>query len=702
MTSRETAHPSVTVIIRAGERRRAVVPTLRSIAAAEGRLEVLVVVPASGEDELRRIVAAAGFAPQIVLEGLDGDLAAALEVTESDILAIVDAGDLVGSSWLAVGGRMAAERDALFHPASVLVFGRHTDWWRQPETVHAPLLPIAATWAAPVLARRSTMTRLITAAAGRRLEHVAADHDRPHAIVPLTTAFVRAWGVTPPWEVPVGELLPPDVPLRTPSPDIAVPRRKEYEVPGGLRQVLRIARTTLRPWRDGLRAASRRRRGLAGYPATLLADWRGANEIEPLVPFPRAEFNVWHRGRPAHGSDEEQHWVAAYQRLVGALPSTIDYLYFAPWIRMGGGDVVIAAYVNAVRRLDPTASVVVITTEPVESTRLGWLDPGVTVVELRDVVDLAHHRTAMVERVLPQLISQFRPRTLHAFNSTVGFDIVEQFGETLGEWTNLFLTSFAIDRDSEGERLSVMFLRRPGFLDPVSGVLVDSKRYVDTMVSEFGFDRGKFAIQNHVIELAGDDRPMTESYDEHRPLKLLWAGRFDLPKRLDVLAAIAEAVRAEALPVEITFYGSEVMGHPGLEEILHRLAVAGAVRRPPYPGFESLPLHDFDAYIMTSEWEGVPHTVLESMAAGIPVVAPLVGGVGEVLNESTGYPVPLFDDVRAYLHALRTLIEDPAAGRARAQEARSLVEREFSLARFESNLRSLPGYLRRMGESEEG
>ncbi len=304
----------------------------------------------------------------------------------------------------------------------------------------------------------------------------------------------------------------------------------------------------------------------------------------------------------------------------------------------------------------------------------------------------------MVERVLPQLIAQYRPATIHAFNSTVAFDIVERFGISLSESAGLFLSSFAIDRDAEGERLSVMFLRRPGFLDPVSRVIVDSRHYVDSMVHEFGYAREKFAIQGHVIDLPFRKRELPKQFDHDRPLRILWAGRFDLPKRLDVLAAIAEAARREALPVEFAFYGGEVMGHPGLAEVLGRLEKAGAVRHPPYSGFSSLPHEAFDVYLMTSEWEGVPHTVLEAMAAGLPVIAPLVGGVGEVLDAETGYPVARFDDVSGYLAALRDVISDPTATRDRASRARELIDQDFSKARFERTLAELPGYLRRRAE----
>ncbi len=379
MTTPEPIGLKVAVIVLAGERRRAVVPTLRSVAAAEQgvRLETVVVVPPGHAPELRTIVSAAALDAMVVVDEEGDALAAGLEATSAGIVAVLEAGDLVGLSWIEAGATEAAERDMLLHPDAVLVFGRHIGWWRQPATGDRPLLPIALTWASPLIARRTRLDQLAAVAAGGPWTRVLAGPDHPHGTVKETTAFVRAWETTPPWEVPIGCLLPKDAALRDPSraavaPELSIPRA----LPRGVDLAVRASRAVARPWLEAMRAVLRRRRGIAGYPGFVIKDWRHANALEPLVPFPRGEFNVRQRTRPADGTKEERAWVDAYYRLVAALPQRIDYLYFVPWIRMGGGDSVATEYVNAVRRLDPEASVVLLTTEPLASTRLDRLDPG--------------------------------------------------------------------------------------------------------------------------------------------------------------------------------------------------------------------------------------------------------------------------------------------------------------------------------------
>jgi glycosyltransferase involved in cell wall biosynthesis len=51
-----------------------------------------------------------------------------------------------------------------------------------------------------------------------------------------------------------------------------------------------------------------------------------------------------------------------------------------------------------------------------------------------------------------------------------------------------------------------------------------------------------------------------------------------------------------------------------------------------------------DAFVLSSAWEGMPNTVMEAMASGVPVVSTNAGGVQELLDQGVcGYIVPVRD-----------------------------------------------------------
>jgi glycosyltransferase involved in cell wall biosynthesis len=82
-----------------------------------------------------------------------------------------------------------------------------------------------------------------------------------------------------------------------------------------------------------------------------------------------------------------------------------------------------------------------------------------------------------------------------------------------------------------------------------------------------------------------------------------------------------------------------------------------------------------DATILSSSWENFPHSIVESLAAGTPVIATNVGGVGEVVDDGeNGLLVPAGDG-DALAAAVRQFFDDPSlADRLRANAVPS-VER---------------------------
>jgi glycosyltransferase involved in cell wall biosynthesis len=98
-----------------------------------------------------------------------------------------------------------------------------------------------------------------------------------------------------------------------------------------------------------------------------------------------------------------------------------------------------------------------------------------------------------------------------------------------------------------------------------------------------------------------------------------------------------------------------------------------------------------DAVALPSNWEGVPVSLMEALAHGVPVAASDVGGVAELVGDGCGLLVPegdqaaLVDAIRRLLHSAQLREDVSRAGRAR-------VEREFAVERVVTQLRDLFGF----------
>lgn len=95
-----------------------------------------------------------------------------------------------------------------------------------------------------------------------------------------------------------------------------------------------------------------------------------------------------------------------------------------------------------------------------------------------------------------------------------------------------------------------------------------------------------------------------------------------------------------------------------------------------------------DALVMPSNWEGLPLTALEALAAGTPVVATAVRGIRELMTHDENCLVVPAGDARALAEALNSVLSDPvlrdkltAAGRqlASAYSEEAMVTRFLEL-----------------------
>jgi glycosyltransferase involved in cell wall biosynthesis len=159
---------------------------------------------------------------------------------------------------------------------------------------------------------------------------------------------------------------------------------------------------------------------------------------------------------------------------------------------------------------------------------------------------------------------------------------------------------------------------------------------------------------------------------------LVFAGRLALPKSLEVGI---EAAKRAGVALVIAGDGPE----------RERLEALGYARfLGPLPRAQVLELFRAgDASLLSSSWENFPHSVVESLAAGTPVISTAVGGVPEVVHDGeNGLLVPPRDPA-ALAAALRAVLEDNALRdrlAANAQSSVAAISRDAIYGRLEELL----------------
>lgn len=99
--------------------------------------------------------------------------------------------------------------------------------------------------------------------------------------------------------------------------------------------------------------------------------------------------------------------------------------------------------------------------------------------------------------------------------------------------------------------------------------------------------------------------------------------------------------------------------------------------------------HACDIFCLPTYGDCLPMVLSEAGAAGLPLVATKVGGIGEIVREGeTGFLIPIGDRA-ALTSALRTLVENPTLRLSQGAQAAVLVQREFDAERNTERLLTL-------------
>jgi glycosyltransferase involved in cell wall biosynthesis/serine acetyltransferase len=240
--------------------------------------------------------------------------------------------------------------------------------------------------------------------------------------------------------------------------------------------------------------------------------------------------------------------------------------------------------------------------------------------------------------------------------------------------------------------------RRRNFLRHIQSlstfVIANSQAVRDFLVHEDGFDPSlirvvrngvdfeKFANAVRVREKLFPDLPR-----EAKLIAVVANMNVATKGHLDLIHAAAEVCRD--YPETIFLLIGDGAERPRIESMAGELGLRHSVRFLGRRNDVPLVLACCDLSVLASWAEGLPNSVLEAMAAGLPVVATRVGGTPEIIeDEVSGLLVPPRNS-HALAQAILRLLRDPNLAQALARAARERAQLQFSFERLLSELDNL-------------
>jgi glycosyltransferase involved in cell wall biosynthesis len=198
-----------------------------------------------------------------------------------------------------------------------------------------------------------------------------------------------------------------------------------------------------------------------------------------------------------------------------------------------------------------------------------------------------------------------------------------------------------------------------------------------------------------VLNGMADLPPSSRASPEREPTRLIMVARYEAQKDHRTLIRALASIADRPWSLEL------VGGGPAESELRSLIESHGLSDRVEVHGLcgdVAERLAESQAFVLISNWEGLPLSILEAMRAGLPVVASDVGGVCEAVVEGeTGYLVPR-GDAGALTERLTALLEDPALRKAMGRAGRHRYHEHF---RFERMYQETLGVYRSMIEASD-
>ena len=366
-----------------------------------------------------------------------------------------------------------------------------------------------------------------------------------------------------------------------------------------------------------------------------------------------------------------------------------DALVMVPWLGVGGADLVSLNYARALNETSEFHG---------RTTILGTFDVSRTDDDLiPDELNYVHLDPLWLElplrirqRLIAQLVVLLRPRLIVSVNCFHLLEALSAYAAPITDGTDVHTTLFSFDKIGDGYPTNpITDDAQRAFLDHIAGVLTDNSNSAALIDDVLALPTPNVAVHVHrqPAEVSPQGSLISHPATPSATVRLLWPHRLDIEKRPDVLPAIAHGLAEAGVDAVIDVWGKRVLSENS-DTLMADLARAGVRYRGPYTGgLSAINLSDYDALLLTSENEGLPLVLVQSMLLGLPVIASGVGGVPDIVHDGeTGLLTSGPEDVAGYVRAVARLVSEEGLREGLISRGRVFAEQHHSWAAFVSTV----------------
>ena len=206
-----------------------------------------------------------------------------------------------------------------------------------------------------------------------------------------------------------------------------------------------------------------------------------------------------------------------------------------------------------------------------------------------------------------------------------------------------------------------------------SNLIITPSQHLKNFIDKIGFDKKIIVINNGV-----NIEQLNKVVLENNIIQLLVVSRLVSQKNIDLIIKAVKVMENENIILNIVGDGSEINNLKLLVkkyELDKKINFIGKIENTKLNEY----LNNADIFIQASNYEGLPHSILEAMNFEIPILSTDVGGCSVLLNKGErGYIIPMPVSEVEISEGIRTIINNKNEAKSKARLAKNYLNQEHN------------------------
>jgi len=206
-----------------------------------------------------------------------------------------------------------------------------------------------------------------------------------------------------------------------------------------------------------------------------------------------------------------------------------------------------------------------------------------------------------------------------------------------------------------------------------SNLIITPSQHLKNFIDKIGFDKNIFVINNGV-----NIEQHNKVVLENNIIQLLVVSRLVSQKNIDSIIKAVKVMENENIILNIVGDGSEINNLKLLVkkyELDKKINFIGKIENTKLNEY----LKNADIFIQASDYEGLPHSILEAMNFEIPILSTDVGGCSVLLNKGErGYIIPMPVSEVEISEGIRKIINNKNEAKSKARLAKNYLNQEHN------------------------